>query len=58
MSGAALPLIGHYDYRLVVLSVFIAILASYAGLDLAGRVTSARGWARLSWLSGGAAAGL
>jgi PAS domain S-box-containing protein len=56
MSGAALPLIGHYDYRLVVLSVFIAILASYAGLDLAGRVTSARGWARLSWLSGGAAA--
>jgi PAS domain S-box-containing protein len=54
MVGAAYPLIGHYDYRLVALSVFIAILASYAALDLAGRVTSAHGWARLSWLSGGA----
>ncbi len=56
MLEAALPLIGHYDYRLVALSFFIAILASYTALDLAGRVTSARGWARLSWLSGGAAA--
>src|SRR5271169_4342452 len=43
-----------YDHRLVALSVFIAILASYAALDLAGRVTSARGTARLLWLSGGA----
>ena len=40
------------DYRLVALSVFIAILASYAALDLAGRVTSARGTARLLWLTG------
>src|SRR3984957_8508188 len=45
-----------YDYRLVVLSVVIAILASYAALDLSGRVTSARGRARLLWLSGGAVA--
>jgi NO-binding membrane sensor protein with MHYT domain len=29
-------LAGSYDYRLVALSVFIAILASYAALDLAG----------------------
>src|SRR5579864_2877535 len=43
-----------YDHRFVVLSVFIAILASYAALDLAGRVTSARGGIRLLWLSGGA----
>jgi PAS domain S-box-containing protein len=43
-----------YDYRLVVLSVVIAILASYAALDLAGRVTANRGRARLVWLMGGA----
>ncbi len=49
-------LVGHYDYRLVVLSVVIAIFASYAALDLAGRVTVARGSARLGWLAGGASA--
>jgi len=38
----------------LALSVFIAVLASYAALDLAGRVTSARGGVRLLWLSGGA----
>src|SRR5580658_9275444 len=43
-----------YDYRLVVLSVVIAILASYGALDLAGRVTANRGRARLVWLMGGA----
>jgi two-component system sensor histidine kinase/response regulator len=47
---------GSYDYRLVALSILIAMLASYAALDLAGRVTSARGAARAMWLSGGAAA--
>lgn len=47
---------GSYDYRLVVLSVVIAVAASYAALDLAGRVTSARGSARGSWLIGGATA--
>jgi len=51
-SGAALA--GYYDKPLVVLSVFIAILAAGAAIDLAGRVTSARGGARLAWLSGGA----
>jgi two-component system sensor histidine kinase/response regulator len=45
---------GFYDYRLVTLSILIAILAAYAALDLAGRVTAARGAARLAWLSGGA----
>ena len=29
-------LLGAYDYRLVVLSVLIAILASYTALDLGG----------------------
>ena len=45
-----------YDYRLVVLSILISILASYAALDLAGRVTAARGRVRLAWLAGGACA--
>jgi diguanylate cyclase (GGDEF)-like protein/PAS domain S-box-containing protein len=47
---------GSYDYRLVVLSIMLAIVASYAALDLAGRVTSAQGWTRTAWLTGGAAA--
>ena len=45
-----------YDHRLVALSVVIAICASYAALDLAGRVTAARSRARVIWLIGGAAA--
>jgi diguanylate cyclase (GGDEF)-like protein/PAS domain S-box-containing protein len=47
---------GSYDYRLVALSVVLAISASYAALDLAGRVTSAHGRARAVWLGCGAAA--
>ena len=43
-----------YDYRLVALSVVIAIVASYAALDLAGLVTANRDKARLAWLFGGA----
>jgi len=46
----------YYDYRLVGLSVVIAILASYTALDLAGRVTASQGRARFAWLTGGAAA--
>src|SRR2546427_508953 len=45
-----------YYYRLVTLSVVIAMLASYAALDLAGRTTAARGRVRLAWLVGGATA--
>src|SRR5579864_4878904 len=47
---------GYYDYRLVALSVLIAICASYAALDLAGRTTAASGRVRLAWLAGGASA--
>lgn len=47
---------GSYDYPQVALSVLIAISASYAALDLAGRVTAAGGRARLAWLAGGATA--
>jgi PAS domain S-box-containing protein len=49
-------LVGSYNYGLVALSVVIAILAAYAALELAGRVTSAGGQVRFSWLSGGAIA--
>jgi diguanylate cyclase (GGDEF)-like protein/PAS domain S-box-containing protein len=45
---------GHYDYRLVTLSVVLAMFAAYAALDLAGRVTAARHWPRALWLAGGA----
>jgi len=50
---AAGNLIGSYNYALVALSVLIAIFASYAALDLAGRVTAAGGWTRAVWLLGG-----
>jgi two-component system, sensor histidine kinase and response regulator len=49
-------LLGSYDHSLVALSVFIAILAAYAALDLAGRVSSSEGGARFLWLTGGAVA--
>src|ERR1700691_1720958 len=35
-------LVGSYDYRLVTVSVLIAVLAAYTALDLAARVTAAR----------------
>ena len=50
----AAALAGTYDYRLVTVSVFIALLAAYAALDLAGRVTASRGFVRSLWLIGGA----
>jgi PAS domain S-box-containing protein len=53
---AAANLIGSYNYALVALSVLIAMFASYAALDLAGRVTATSGWTRAVWLMGGAGA--
>jgi diguanylate cyclase (GGDEF)-like protein len=47
-------LIGHYTYSLVLISVLVAILASYTTLDLAGRIASATGRARALWVMGGA----
>ena len=54
MSSPPAVLTWSYDKPLVVLSIFIAILAAGAALDLAGRVTCARGMSRLIWLSAGA----
>lgn len=47
---------GHYDYQLVALSLFVAVVASYTALELAGRVSQkdGRGW--WAWLVGGALA--
>src|SRR6202167_2736057 len=56
MNSPEVAMASSYDYRLVVVSVLIAVMASYAALDLAGRVTSTRGVARRLWLSGGAVA--
>src|SRR6185503_15395701 len=47
---------GHYDYRLVALSILIAMLGSYATIDLAARVKASHGGSRLSWRIGGATA--
>lgn len=54
--NAEMVIHGSYDYRLVIISVVLAMVSSYAALDLAGRVTSARGWTRILWLSSGACA--
>jgi two-component system, sensor histidine kinase and response regulator len=51
-TGAVLS--GSYDRDLVVLSVVISICASYAALDLAGRITATHGRTRRMWLAAGA----
>jgi NO-binding membrane sensor protein with MHYT domain len=45
-----------YEPMLVLLSVVIAIIASYAALILAGRVAAGSGRARIAWLLGGSIA--
>lgn len=45
---------GSYNYGLVVLSIALAIVAAYAALDFAGRVTVAQRRSRGMWLAGGA----
>jgi PAS domain S-box-containing protein len=44
-------LTGSHDRLLAVLSVAIAIAASYTALDLAGRVRASVGWTRSVWLA-------
>lgn len=43
---------GYYNAELVLLSLAVAVVASYTALDLAGRVSTERG--RIVWLLGGA----
>jgi two-component system, sensor histidine kinase and response regulator len=52
-AGAA-SLHHNYSPSLVLLSIAIAILASYAALDLAGRTSSSEGRARYIWIGTGA----
>ncbi|HZE75973.1 MAG TPA: MHYT domain-containing protein, partial [Gemmatimonadales bacterium] len=49
-------LTGSYSPLLVFLSVVVASAASYTALDLAGRLSSVTGRARLGWLLGGSVA--
>jgi PAS domain S-box-containing protein len=56
MNAISSALTGYYDGRLVALSVVIAVMAAYAALDLAGRVTTTYGRAHLAWLGSGAMA--
>lgn len=56
MISANAALAGSYDYSEPTRSVLIAIAASYAALDLTGRVTAASSRDRLAWLGAGATA--
>src|SRR5689334_21601712 len=56
MISGQVPLPSSYDCGEVARSVLIAVAASYVALDLAGRVTTAKGNVRLVWLGGGAVA--
>jgi diguanylate cyclase (GGDEF)-like protein len=47
-------MIGTYDYWMVILSIAVAILASYAALNLATRITASKGVTARTWLLGGA----
>lgn len=49
-------LIGSYSTSLVVISLCVAILASYTALDLTGRIATAKGRAVYLWMAGGALA--
>lgn len=55
-SNAAAVFSGSHDFRLVGLSILLAMLASYAALDLASRISISRGARRCAWLLGGAGA--
>jgi diguanylate cyclase (GGDEF)-like protein/PAS domain S-box-containing protein len=44
---------GSYNLGLVALSIVLALVSSFAALDLAGRVASTRGRIRAIWLAGG-----
>ena len=54
ITSDAITLQGSYNYGLVALSIALAMVAAYAALDLAGRVTAAHRGARWFWLTGGA----
>jgi PAS domain S-box-containing protein len=54
MSSSSLVMAGSYDYRIVLLSILISILAAYAARDLSERISDAAGRVWLAWLVFGA----
>src|SRR6185436_20753382 len=55
-SEPSIVYVSSYNPMLVAASLFVAILASYTALDMAGRITTAQGRAARWWLAGGASA--
>jgi NO-binding membrane sensor protein with MHYT domain len=49
-------LTGYYETPLVLVSILVAMIASYSALSLAGRVSAIAGPRRLAWTVGGAVA--
>jgi signal transduction histidine kinase/CheY-like chemotaxis protein len=49
-------LTGYYEIPLVLVSILVAIVASYSALSLAGRVAESKGRAMFAWTVGGAIA--
>jgi signal transduction histidine kinase len=49
-------IVGHYDYRIVILSVLIGVIGGYCTIELAERVSASRNRARFYWWIGGAIA--
>src|SRR6202035_3286796 len=49
-------IVGHYDYRIVPLSVLIVVIGGYCTIELAERVTASRNRPRLYWWIGGSIA--
>jgi diguanylate cyclase (GGDEF)-like protein len=47
-------MVGSYSYWLVLLSIVVAIFASYTALDLSTRITASKGRSAQLWLIGGA----
>lgn len=56
MTNADMVMMSSHNVGLVILSIMVAIIASYTALSLAGRVTAASGKSRRIWLTGGAIA--
>ena len=62
IPGSVIPatvvmgMVGSYDFRLLILSVLISLLAAYGTLELAERITAAHGYAWVWWVIGGATA--
>ncbi len=53
-DAAETTLNGTYNLYLVTLSIVVAMISSYAALDLANLATASAGRARRAWLAGGA----